>query len=269
MNNPDIKSLNDVSHEITINKVNFFEPLEEILLKILIKIMKKLKEISFWGNHDFINIIPLLNLLEKPLNNPLDLQNFSLFTVYFLNKRLRNMSFEASFLRKISRKTEDSIINLSDIKRKTQALGIYRYSDQSFQWLPLDIIHSFLKKEFLRKIPYNFDWENKQNYENFTVIFKKFQQEIFIKKPNELIFLRKHDLRNMQIPIKIEEFLPKFKKHQWKEIMDVKEEKIGESIFKELKKDNLVVARKLTIDERKKVQRKPGKRVLSYLAKNE
>ena len=134
------------------------------------------------------------------------------------------------------------------------------------------LLHSFLSKERIKaKIPLNFQWDNKKNYDYFTVCFEKFPCEIFIKKPYEVILLKEHDFRNMQIPIEINDFLPKLKAHPDQfssKLLHKKDEKINESIFNDALKENLIVSRKLTIDDRKKRERKPGKRVLSYLAKN-
>jgi len=280
-NNKSLLSKSEIpqmAYEIILEKAGFFAPMKETFQRLLIKIMKKIKQFS---NEDvcskyvdFIHIFPVLNISQKALsfNNPVDIENLSFFSIYFLNKRVREVSFEASFIRKLSRKEEDFSIIINPISKKTRSLGLYCHCDQSTQWLPVHLIHSFLPIEFLIKkqntINGNFNWNDKHNYEHFTVCFKKFPHEILIKKPNELVFLRKQDLRNMQIPNEFNEFLPKLNKvPKWKKILQGKEEKIMESIFKEIQQEDLVVNRKSTIDERKRIERKPGKRVLSYIPK--
>ena len=263
--------------DISLEKVPFFAPMKDTLQKLLIKIMKKLQEmenIEYYSKYsDFIHTFPILNLIDKSLifNNPIDLENMSFFTLFFLNKRCLEFNFEASFIRKLSRKSDDILSENTVFSKKARALALFRHCDQSTQWLPVNVLHSFLPIEMIvTKINKNkpLDLENKHNYDYFTVSFNKFPCEVLMKKPKEIIFLRKHDLGNMQIPREIKEFLPKFNKvPKWKEILQGKEEKFGESIFKEILQEDLIVSRKLTIDERKRIERKPGKRVLSYINK--
>ena len=152
--------------------------------------------------------------------------------------------------------------------KDTQAIALYHFSDQRSLWLPIDLLHSFLPKNSMNSNEKNtFFYENKHNYDYFTVKFLRFPEEILIKKPFERVFFRKADLRNRLFSEKTRFFSRINEKNDWKRDLENKEEKTKkESIFKEIVKDNYVFERKFTVDDRKKVERKPGKRVLSYRA---
>lgn len=262
------KTMQIEKFQLTVHKADFFSPFHYNFLKIITKIVKKIKEAGLENDFDLLDSVPTVNLLENKINNPLDIENLSLFSVFFLNKNLNKFTLEISFLKKTLK--NNYLLIKSD--KKIKALGLYYHSDQSKEWMRVKLLHSFLSKERIKaKIPLNFQWDNKKNYDYFTVCFEKFPCEIFIKKPYEVILLKEHDFRNMQIPIEINDFLPKLKAHPDQfssKLLHKKDEKINESIFNDALKENLIVSRKLTIDDRKKRERKPGKRVLSYLAKN-
>ena len=250
----------DEIQEISLKNVCFYDNLEELLLKILVKTMKKLKEIHYY-KESFIDKISQISLEENPSINPIDSCYFSLFSLFSLNKRQRKMSFSLNFLQKTSKKQAFSL-------KDTQAIALYHFSDQRSLWLPIDLLHSFLPKNSMNSNEKNtFFYENKHNYDYFTVKFLRFPEEILIKKPFEIIFFRKADLRNRLFSEKTRFFSRINEKNDWKRDLENKEEKTKkESIFKEIVKDNYVFERKFTVDDRKKVERKPGKRVLSYRA---
>lgn len=198
--------------ELEIKKISCFLPLKMIIMKILVKIMKTLLTLPLKNTMEFINIVPLLNLTENPLNNPLDL-NLSFFSIFSLNKRLKSFNFEVIFLHNSHKSITEGVS--FDNNESISALGLYFHSNQREQWLPVKLLHSFLNKAWaFNKVPGNFNWNDKNNYEYFTIMFQRFPGEVFIKKPRELILFKMHDLRNMLVPNEIKEFLPILKKRK-------------------------------------------------------
>ena len=189
--------------EIKISNISCYMPLYLLILKLQKSLIMNnssnidpqkllLYQVDFFRSHIYVHFPNKMTMI--------DLYNNNLFT---LSNKVKNIKFIVlEYKLKASNEefyiTLDSMNNfLGNIKnpgiklKHYNQLALYRYSDHSSEWLKAKVIRSFIPEIQNNNGLNEKDYEKKDKFLYFSVIFAQFPDEIYLKKPSEVIFYKK------------------------------------------------------------------------------